>query len=192
MPIDTKNIKISECNDSKYIQIKRMSYIENGIQKTWDIVSSHDSVSILIYNKDNNSIVLVKQFRPAVFLRNNDGYMYELCAGLVDKENKTIEQIAIEEIYEECGYKVSELSKIAEFYSSVGTSGSKQSVFYVEVTNNDKVSIGGGIDNEYIEIVEIPIKNMRDILQKPNITPSVGFSFMWFILNKNIKFKERQ
>lgn len=192
MPIDTKNIKISECNDSKYIQIKRMSYIENGIQKTWDIVSSHDSVSILIYNKDNNSIVLVKQFRPAVFLRNNDGYMYELCAGLVDKENKTIEQIAIEEIYEECGYKVSELSKIAEFYSSVGTSGSKQSVFYVEVTNNDKVSIGGGIDNEYIEIVEIPIKNMRDILQKPNITPSVGFSFMWFILNKNIKFKEQQ
>lgn len=192
MPIDTKNIKISECNDSKYIQIKRMSYIENGIQKTWDIVSSHDSVSILIYNKDNNSIVLVKQFRPAVFLRNNDGYMYELCAGLVDKENKTIEQIAIEEIYEECGYKVSELSKIAEFYSSVGTSGSKQSVFYVEVSNNDKVSIGGGIDNEYIEIVEIPIKNMRDILQKPNITPSVGFSFMWFILNKNIKFKEQQ
>lgn len=192
MPIDTKNIKISECNDSKYIQIKRMSYIENGIQKTWDIVSSHDSVSILIYNKDNNSIVLVKQFRPAVFLRNNDGYMYELCAGLVDKENKTIEQIAIEEIYEECGYKVRELSKIAEFYSSVGTSGSKQSVFYVEVSNNDKVSIGGGIDNEYIEIVEIPIKNMRDILQKPNITPSVGFSFMWFILNKNIKFKEQQ
>lgn len=192
MPIDTKNIKISECSDSKYIQIKQMSYIENGIQKTWDIVSSHDSVSILIYNKDNNSIVLVKQFRPAVFLRNNDGYMYELCAGLVDKENKTIEQIAIEEIYEECGYKVSELSKIAEFYSSVGTSGSKQSVFYVEVSNNDKVSIGGGIDNEYIEIVEIPIKNMRDILQKPNITPSVGFSFMWFILNKNIKFKEQQ
>lgn len=192
MPIDTKNIKISECSDSKYIKIKRMSYIENGIQKTWDIVSSHDSVSILIYNKDNNSIILVKQFRPAVFLRNNDGYMYELCAGLVDKENKTIEQIAIEEIYEECGYKVSELCKIAEFYSSVGTSGSKQSVFYAEVSNNDKVSIGGGIDDEYIEIVEIPIKNMRDILQKPNITPSVGFSFMWFILNKNIEFKERQ
>lgn len=192
MPIDTKNIKISECSDSKYIKIKRMSYIENGIQKTWDIVSSHDSVSILIYNKDNNSIILVKQFRPAVFLRNNDGYMYELCAGLVDKENKTIEQIAIEEIYEECGYKVSELSKIAEFYSSVGTSGSKQSVFYAEVSNNDKVSIGGGIDDEYIEIVEIPIKNMRDFLQKPNITPSVGFSFMWFILNKNIEFKEQQ
>ncbi|WP_146744924.1 NUDIX domain-containing protein [Helicobacter sp. 16-1353] len=187
MSIDTKSIRIYDCKDSKYIKIKQMSYIEDGIQKTWDIVSSHDSVSILLYNKDNRSIIIVKQFRPAVFLRNNNGYMYELCSGLVDKANKTIEEIAIEEVYEECGYKVDSVTKIAEFYSSVGTSASRQSIFYAEITNNDKVACGGGVDNECIEIIEIPLNQIKDILNKPNITPSIGFAFMWFIFNKNIK-----
>lgn len=183
MKVDIDSIKIYDCEDSKYVKIKKMSYCENGTLKTWDVVKSHDSVSVLIYNKDNSSIIIVKQFRPAVFLRNNNGYMYELCAGLVDK-NKPIEQIAIEEVYEECGYLIDKVTKIAEFYSSVGTTGSRQSIFYAEVYNKQKVSIGGGIDSECIEIIEIPEAKMSDILKKINITPSLGFAFMWFILNK--------
>ncbi len=186
MSIDVESINITDCEDSKYIQIKQMSYIENGIKKTWDIVQSHDSVSILIYNQDNDCVVIVKQFRPAIFLRNNDGYMYELCAGLVDKSGKSLEQIAAEEVYEECGYKVDKLKKIAEFYSSVGTSGSRQSVFFVSVTNAQKISIGGGIDDECIEIVEIPRKEMETILLKQNITSSLGFAFMWFMKNYGV------
>lgn len=179
--IDSKSIKLSECKDSKYIKISQMSYIENGKQKTWDIAQWLDSVSILIQNIDNNSIILVKQFRPAVYLRNNDGYMYELCAGLVDKKGKTLEQIAIEEVYEECGYKVKSLEQIAEFYSSVGTNGNKQNLFFAQVKNSDKIASGGGIDDEAIEIVEIPLMQIETILQKPNITPALGFAVMWFI-----------
>lgn len=186
MAIDKSSIKLYDCEYSKYIQIKQMGYIENGISKTWDIVSSHDSASILIYNIDNDSIIIVKQFRPAVFLRNNDGYMYELCAGLIDKENKTIEEIIKEEVLEECGYCVESVEKIAEFYSSVGTSGSKQSVFYTEVRNNQKIANGGGIDNEIIEIIEIKVDEMKDFLTRNNITPSLGFSFMWFLSNKKV------
>ena len=161
--------------------------MENGIYKTWDIVDSNDSASILIHNKDNDTIIIVKQFRPAIFLRNNDGYMYELCAGLIDKANKTIEEIIKEEAFEECGYKVESVIKIAEFYASVGTSGSKQSVFYTEVSNAQKVADGGGIDNECIEIVEIKVDEMQSILSLGNITPSLGFAFMWFLSNKRAK-----
>lgn len=185
MSIDTKSITLCDCEDSKYIKIQRMSYIENGLQKTWDVVGSKDSVSVLIYNKDNHSVIIVKQFRPVVFLKNNDGYMYELCAGLIDKKDKTPEVIAQEEIFEECGYEAKNLEKIAEFYSSVGTSGSKQYVFYTEVRNSDKITSGGGIDDECIEVIEIPISQMKEMLAKPNITPSLGFTFMWFMLNKN-------
>ena len=61
-------------------------------------------MAILIYNRDQNSFVLVKQFRPPVFLKDEKGFTYELCAGITDKES-TLEQIAIEEILEETGYK---------------------------------------------------------------------------------------
>lgn len=33
------------------------------------------------------------------------GYTLELCAGIVDK-NKSLAEIAAEEVFEECGYKV--------------------------------------------------------------------------------------
>lgn len=184
--IDLHSISLSPCEDSKYIKIYEMSYVENGVKKRWEVVHSSDAVMILIYNVTNDTLIVVKQFRPAVFLRNDDGYMYELCAGLVDKEGKSIEEIAAEEVEEECGYKVesSSLQKIAEFYSSVGTSGSKQYVFYAEVSNDDKTSLGGGIDDEFIEVIEIPIKDIQSFLKKPNITPSLAFAFMWFINNK--------
>lgn len=181
--VDKNSIKLRKCEDSRYIQVCEMSYIENGIKKRWEVVKSHDSVSILLYNKDSANLIIVKQFRPAVFLRNNDGYMFELCAGLVDKEGKSLEQIAKEEVLEECGYAVQSLQQIGEFYSSVGTSGSKQSVFYAEVRNCDKKTKGGGVDDEFIEIIEIPHKDALTFLQTPNITPSLGFAFLWFATN---------
>lgn len=187
--IDKSSIKLTPCADSKYIKIKQMDYMENGIQKSWEIADSLDSVSILIHNIDNESVILVRQFRPAVFLKNNDGYMIELCAGLVDKPNLSLEQIAREEVLEECGYEAKHLVKIAEFYSSVGTSGAKQSVFYTEVRNENKLANGGGIDDEFIEIIEVKINQLDSILKLPNITPGLGFSLMWFCNQKGIKCK---
>lgn len=186
--INLSSISLSPCKDSKYIKIYEMSYIENETKKRWEVVHSNDAVMILIYNTDNKSLISVKQFRPAVYLRNNDGYMNELCAGLVDKEGKSISEIAAEEIEEECGYKVesNSLEKIAEFYSSVGTSGSKQYLFYAEVSNKDKISLGGGIDDEFIEVIETPLEHIMNFLTKPNITPSLAFAFMWFKNNKKV------
>ena len=79
------------------------------------------------------------------------------------------------------------LQKIAEFYSSVGTSGSKQTVFYATVQNSDKKSQGGGIDDEFIEIIEIPQNEALGFLANRNITPSLAFAFMWFAQNINKK-----
>lgn len=183
--VDLNSIELRKCEDSRYIQICEMHYNENGIPKRWEVVKSADSVSILIYNVDSKNLIIVRQFRPAVFLRNNDGYMFELCAGLVDKEGKSLEQIAKEEVLEECGYVASDLQKIAEFYSSVGTSGSRQTVFYAEVCNADKQTNGGGVDDEFIEIIEIPQKDALSFLKTSNITPSLGFAFLWFAMKFN-------
>lgn len=181
--VDKNSIELRKCEDSRYIEVCEMRYTENGLQKRWEVVKSADSVSILLYNKDSQNLIIVRQFRPAVFLRNNDGYMFELCAGLVDKKGKSLEQIAREEVLEECGFEAQNLTKIAEFYSSVGTSGSKQSVFYAEVCDADKRTNGGGIDDEFIEIIEVPRDSALTFLQTPNITPSLGFAFLWFATN---------
>uniref|UniRef100_A0A7M4FD14 Nudix hydrolase 14 n=1 Tax=Crocodylus porosus TaxID=8502 RepID=A0A7M4FD14_CROPO len=93
---------------------------------------THDSVSILIFNTSRQCFVVVKQFRPAVYMcemerhqpqdfQHKDqecwypvanpipaasGVTYELCAGIVDKPELSLEEIACKEVLEECGYDV--------------------------------------------------------------------------------------
>ena len=98
-----ENFKEIEFTKSNFLTPKRVQYVENGKEKIWDAVESHDSVSILIFNTDKNAYVIVKQFRPPVKLAHPEytGYIYELCSGIVDKD-KSLKQIAIEECLEEC------------------------------------------------------------------------------------------
>ncbi len=186
----THNIKIlgiEPCKDPQFIKPRLIRYEQNGIEKSWEIASTHDSVSILLYHENKDAFVLVKQFRPAIFMHNQDGYTYELCAGLVDKE-KDIAVIAQEEILEECGYAVSleKIEKITAFHTAVGFAGGKQTLYYAKIDDFMKVSEGGGIDDEEIEVVYLPLSKARDFMMDETIakTPGLLFSFMWFMENK--------
>jgi len=43
-----------------------MNYVQNGVKKIWDLSLGHSSVTVVIYNKTKQTLVLVKQLRPAV------------------------------------------------------------------------------------------------------------------------------
>lgn len=46
-----------------------MYYVQNGKEKSWDLLKVHDSVAIIILNKSSNKLVFVKQFRPGLHLK---------------------------------------------------------------------------------------------------------------------------
>jgi len=169
--------------DPKFISTSLATYSQNGIQKSWEIVQAHDSVSILIYHTEQQKFILVKQFRPAVYVNNKEGMSVELCAGIVDKK-LTLQEIAQEEIEEECGYDVplEKVEKITSFYTSVGFAGSKQTLYYAEVDEDMKVSDGGGVDAEFIEVVSFSIAEVKAFIYDESIvkTPGLMFSFMWW------------
>ena len=175
--------KINTLAKGKFLELKEVFFDYFGKKRRWEVCSSHNSVSILIYDKDLDSLVLVKQFRLPVFLKNSDGYTLELCAGLCDKEKSNAE-IAKEEVLEECGYdvEVSKLKSITSTWASVGSSAAKQEIFYVEVTQKEKIGSGGGIDDEDIQIVHIPAKKIEEIIFDENIvlTPGAKFALLWW------------
>ncbi len=178
-----KIIKIEPCENPKFIKPRLVTYEQSGVIKSWEVASTHDSVAILLYHDSKKSFVLVKQFRPAIYLHNEDGYTYELCAGLVDKD-KEIRQIAKEEILEECGYDVplEKVEKIVAFHTAVGFAGGKQTLFIAHVDDDMKVSEGGGIDDEEIEVVYLPLAEAKAFIYDENFakTPGLMFAFMWF------------
>ncbi|VDK23798.1 unnamed protein product [Taenia asiatica] len=180
----------------------------------------HLEVSILIYNRDRESFVFVKQFRPVVFyallrklegesvtavdaephtpigadgkpvhLPSSKGETLELCAGIVDKAAATLEETAVSEIHDECGYRVnpSMLRKVTTGCSSVGLSGTTSSIFYVEVGDADlDPNAGGGNpeEGEFIEVIYWPLERADELLSLAEtgtpVSATVILAVLWF------------
>ena len=72
-----------------------------------------NGATILLYNKENKSIILTRQFRLPTFINGNEsGMLIEACAGLLDKDNP--EDCVRREAEEETGYKGEHIQKVFE------------------------------------------------------------------------------
>lgn len=173
-----------ELKDPKYVVPLKVRYKENGIEKDWEIVSVHDSVAILLYDEYKNQLLLVKQVRPAIFLKDGVGITYELCAGILDKDNKSSFEIASEEIEEETGYRVKpdEIERITKFYTSVGFAGSAQELFFAKIDDSKKIHRGGGVDGENIELFYLDVEAIDEFIfdEKRVKTPGLLFALSYF------------
>nr|XP_026261349.1 uridine diphosphate glucose pyrophosphatase isoform X2 [Urocitellus parryii] len=138
-----EGVAVGRCASSSYMRPLTLHYRQNGVQKSWDFMKTHDSVTILLFNSSQRSLVLVKQFRPAVYageverrfpgsladvdqdqprelqpmLPGSAGVTVELCAGLVDQPGLSLEEVVCKEAWEECGYRLapSDLHQVSTY-----------------------------------------------------------------------------
>jgi UDP-sugar diphosphatase len=154
----------------------------------WEMIESHDAVHIVVYDISSDEFLLVKQVRIPVLINDapTRGEVYEACAGIIDKECST-KQIAKEEILEELGYDVDlkDIHFIRTLKSAVGISGRESHTFYAEVTSKDKVSEGGGIESEDIEVIRIPLDKIYDwMYSSETITDAITLFLINYYLDK--------
>ena len=181
------NISITTLEQPKFVKPLRINYTQNNIDKTWEAVKSYDSVAVLLYHTTKNAFLLVKQFRPPVYMHHKEyQFTYELCAGIIDK-NKPLDQIVKEEIDEECGYNVEldDIVKITSFFTNVGVSGAKQHLFYAKIDDSVKIHDGGGINDEQIELEFVPLDKAKEFMydESKAKTPGLISAFYWFLDN---------
>ena len=197
------DMKVVPCTDSKFVCLSRVEFNQNGKQRKWDYVRVHDSVAILLFNTTRQAFILVKQFRPAVYMHHNDhenkqhftthhitsqpldtpitasfekGVTYEMCAGIIDQSRSEVE-IAKSEVLEECGYDVP-IEKFERIFSNqaVGFSGNKSVKFFAEVNDSMIVSQGGGNrhEGEYIEVFYLPLADAKSFVFDESISKPAG------------------
>ncbi len=169
-----KNIKKKLLSDNYYI-LKRVTFdylMKSGewVNQMREVYDRGDGAGILLYNKHKGTVILIKQFRMPTYLNDNkDGFLVEVCAGLLDQDNP--EACIIRETEEEVGYRLKSVKKIYEGYSSPGVMTEKMHFFVGEYTDDMKVGAGGGLASEHedIEVLEIPFEKAVGMLENGEI-----------------------
>lgn len=167
-----KIISVEENKQPNFVKTNLIKAERDGIPLTWESVKGHDSVHVLVDNTTTKELLLVKQVRIPVLINDDSqgGEVIECCAGLVDKD-KSIDIIVLEEIEEELGYnaQIENLTFVKTLKSSVGKIGANSHMFMATVTEDEKVSDGGGIHGEDIEVVRIMYYDVVRWLDDQNI-----------------------
>src|SRR5476651_218742 len=160
---------------NNWYTLKKITYEftdRDGTRKT-NVREAYDrgnGATILLYNKEQGTVILTRQFRLPSFINGNaDGMLIETCAGLLDKDNP--EDCIKRETEEETGYKIKDVRKIFEAYMSPGSVTEILYFFVAEYTRSMKVTEGGGVEEEQenIEVLEMTLTKAMGMIDTGEI-----------------------
>ncbi len=120
-------------------------------------IKRQDASCVLVLNTDSNKLILTRQFRYGAAPKTTE-HILEVVAGKVDEGEEPF-TTAIRETEEEIGYRVKKdnLTFLVTCFSSPAYTSERYHIYFAVVTNADKKSKGGGLENESesIELVEM-------------------------------------
>jgi len=175
--MSNQNIKITktEVLSNNWYVLRKITYDYLKKDGTWETQAREaydrgNGATILLYNKENKTVILTQQFRMPTYLNGNEtGMMIEACAGLLDKDNA--EECIKRETEEETGYKISSVQKVFEVYMSPGSVTEIVHFFVAEYSKDMKVNDGGGLSDEQenIEVLEIDFLKALEMIKNGRI-----------------------
>lgn len=152
-----------------------------------EVYDRGNGAAILLYNSQQKTIILTRQFRlPAYLNGNKTGMMIEVCAGLLDLDHP--EQCIIRETEEETGYRIKSVQKIMETYMSPGAITEILHLFVGEYDASMKVHEGGGLEHEQeeIEVIEIPFEEAYALIATGEIKDAKTIILMQYAKINNL------
>jgi len=139
-------------------------------QHTRETYDRGNGATVLLYNLERRTIVLIRQFRLPTYLNGiPDGMLIETPAGLLD--NAAPEERIRAEIEEETGYHLHHVTKLFEAYMSPGSVTEKLYFFAAEYDSDTHRSEGGGLadEGEDIEVMVFGFDELLDMIRAGRI-----------------------
>src|SRR4051812_28241749 len=127
-------------------------------QRKREIYDNGNAATILPYDPQRQTVLLARQLRLPIYLRDGLEATIEACAGKLDGEDG--ETRIVKEMEEELGYRIEKVERLFALYVSPGAVAEKVEFFTCSYSPADKVSEGGGLkdEGEEIEVMEIPLQ----------------------------------
>ncbi|MFM9909874.1 MAG: GDP-mannose pyrophosphatase NudK [Chitinophagaceae bacterium] len=189
-----KVIKIinNEVLSANWYTLRKITYEFQKKDGSWQTHSREaydrgNGATILLYNKEQKTIILTRQFRLPTFINGNtSGMLIETCAGLLDKDNP--EDCIKRETEEETGYKIEQVQKVFEAYMSPGSVTEILYFFVAAYSKAMKVSDGGGIEHEQedIEVIEISFNSALEMVETGEIKDAKTIMLLQYVALKQL------
>ncbi|HCT3751494.1 TPA: GDP-mannose pyrophosphatase NudK [Klebsiella aerogenes] len=154
-----------------------------------EVYDRGNGATVLLYNPGKQSVVLVRQFRVATWVNGNpDGMLIETCAGLLD--NDAPEVCIRKEAIEETGYQVGEARKVFELYMSPGGVTELIHFFIAEYSEAQRANRGGGVDDEDIEVLELPFVRALEMVASGEIQDGKAVILLQYLQNSGLMSRD--
>lgn len=192
--MQNNNVKIikTEILSDNWYTLKKVTYEKTKNDGSVEIQSREaydrgNGATILLYNKNTNTVILTKQFRLPTFINGNStGMLIEACAGLLDDDNP--EDCIRRETEEETGYQISRVEKVFESYMSPGSVTEILHFFIAEYSKEMKITDGGGLEEEGedIEVLELSFGEALQMIDNGEIKDAKTIMLLQYLRVKNI------
>jgi len=171
----TIKIQNSEILSDNWYILKKIVFDYQKKDGRWETQSREvydrgNGATILLYNKAQKTVILIRQFRMPTFVNGNEtGMIIEACAGLLEEENP--EECIKRETEEETGYSLTQVRKVFQAYMSPGSVTEIIYFFVAEYSKEMKISEGGGLSTEHenIDVLEIPFEKAMQMIETGEI-----------------------
>ncbi|MCB5318216.1 GDP-mannose pyrophosphatase NudK [Yersinia massiliensis] len=159
MSVKIDNIQ-SEVLSKNWFKLHKYTFdliTEDGtrVQQIREVYDRGNGATILLYNREKGTVLLIYQFRMPTYVNGNPtGMLLETCAGLLDDDSP--EECIRREAMEETGYQIDKVQKLFEAYMSPGGVTEIIHFFAAEYHPDQKITDDLGVEDEVIDLVELP------------------------------------
>jgi nudix-type nucleoside diphosphatase (YffH/AdpP family) len=181
-----KNIKEKNLSDT-WFTFKKVIYDYQTKEGNWEthereVLDRGNGVAILLYDKLEKKILLVRQFRiPCYLNKPQEGFLLEVCAGALEEEDPR--NCVIRETEEETGLRISKVEKVMEAYMSPGAVTEKLHLYIAEYDESMRASCGGGLslEQEEIELFEVEFQKALEMISVGEICDAKTILLIQFL-----------
>jgi ADP-ribose pyrophosphatase len=144
----------------KFMSAVEITYRDaRGVVRTWEALErlGIGGIVVMVAVTPAGNVILEKQFRPPMGRE-----VFELPAGLVEP-GESMEVAARRELIEETGWSAGKIEFLTE--GPLSTGASTEALRAYLCTDLERVEKNGGDDNEIIEVIEVPIRQVQEFLR---------------------------
>lgn len=182
--------KVEVLSDDWYV-LRKTTFDFKRNNGTWQTMSREtydrgNGATILLYNREQKTVILTRQFRYPAFVNNHPGILIETCAGLLDQDDP--ETCIRKETEEETGFIVEKVTKVFEAFMSPGSVTEKLFFFVGEYFHSDQRGAGGGkyAEGEDIEVLELTLDKALQMIASGEIMDGKTIMLLQYVKLNNL------